>query len=76
MSDTWYREPPSVPPYEDDFGNLWTLDGVCLNPVHTCEEPAWIREMSWLDFQAQVAMGFNERIDQYHREWLGIWPTP
>lgn len=32
MSDTWYRDPVQLPPFEDGFGKLWTFDGRCLNP--------------------------------------------
>lgn len=40
MSDIWYREPLDLPAYRDGFGQLWTLDGKCLNPLPE-PEPAW-----------------------------------
>lgn len=47
MSDTWYKEPVELPPYEDACGRLWTLDGRCLNPppvstVTTADLLQWV----------------------------------
>lgn len=65
MSDTWYRDRSALPPpYEDFQGFLWTWDGICLNPVHTCEPPVWLADMRMIDFEADVNMSF--------REYLGI----
>lgn len=35
VSDTWYRSPAVLPPYEDWSGSLWTFDGILLNPQRT-----------------------------------------
>lgn len=49
MSDTWYRDPVELPPYEDWRGNLWTWDGRCLNPVHGPErDPFAMRALAVL----------------------------
>lgn len=69
MSDTWYRDPDPIPPYEDWHGNLWTWDGVCLNPVHTCEPPSWYHELLWQDIVADYHMGLAE----WKCEYLGVW---
>ena len=58
MSDTWYRKPLELEPYKDAFGFLWTLDGICLNPIYGCDEPAWLVEMKWADLMADLAMAF------------------
>lgn len=60
MSDTWYRE--AIPPYEDWQGNLWTVDGECLNPIHGCEEPAWMQDVWLVELQAELMMGFREKL--------------
>ncbi len=81
MSDTWYRRPMSLPPYEDGFGNLWTWDGVCLNPVHGCERPAWHDDLWMVDLQANLMMTFFEKMQRAedallaHRQRLGMWPA-
>ncbi len=38
MSDFWYRDPPSLPPFEDGLGRQWTFDELLAgdpNPVRT-----------------------------------------
>lgn len=72
MSDTWYREPASIPPYRDGWGNLWTWDGVCLNPVHTCEPPDWMNDLAILEFKAELAMSFQEAVEQQLRELMNV----
>ena len=61
MSDAWYRDP--ISPYEDGFGNLWTVEGVCLNPVHGCEEPRYMHDLWLLEVQAELAMSFREKME-------------
>lgn len=56
MSDTWYREPTAIPPYEDWQGALWTWDGQCLNPVYGCEPPSWYHELWAVELQAELVM--------------------
>lgn len=74
MSDLWYRDPPAIPPYEDFAGNLWTWDGVCLNPVHTCEPPRWHFELVWAEIQAEIMFGFREAVEDYYRRMVsGEW---
>lgn len=62
MSDTWYRDPLDLPPYEDGFGLLWTLDGQCLNPAPA--EPnfldEWPEELRFTAFQAALSMELEE----------------
>jgi hypothetical protein len=70
VSDTWYRAPEVIPPYEDFEGSLWTVDGVCLNPVHTCEPPGWYDELAWLGLQAEIAMGLRSALG---RAFLAVW---
>ena len=76
MSDTWYRDPPDLPPpYEDGFGQLWTIDGVCLNPRPV--EPHWLDE--WpedLRFEALCASVQMDLAEAYIRMVrLGVWPA-
>lgn len=75
MSDAWYRDPPVIPPYEDFAGNLWTWDGICLNPVHTCEPPPWHRDLEWFGLEAEIAFGYREAVDAFMREAYGNWPV-
>lgn len=67
MSDTWYRDPPDLPPYVDGFGRRWTLDGRCLNPESE-REPDWTDEwpedLRSLAFEASVVM---DLFDEYWR---------
>lgn len=60
MSDDWYRTQNEIPPYRDYQGFLWTIEGECLNPVHGCERPDWLRELDWVDLQADVIMSWRE----------------
>jgi hypothetical protein len=76
MSDTWYRNPPAIPPYEDWQGGVWTWDGVCLNPVHTCEPPQWHHDLAWFDLESEIAFGYREAVDAFMREHLGEWMEP
>lgn len=57
MSDTWYRDPPDLPPFEDGFGKLWTFDGRCLNP-----DPAPPRGQiaTWEEFRVFVSQRMDE----------------
>lgn len=83
MSDTWYRDPPDIPPYEDWQGKLWTVDGQCLNPDPP-QPPTWLDEwpedLQSVAFTAAVQLEFaetyqhelNRRLD----EVLGVWPPP
>lgn len=67
MSDSWYRDPPNLPPYEDGFGKVWTLDGQCLNP-NPDPEPSWLDE--WPDdlkYEALRAAVTMDLLDGYHR---------
>lgn len=57
MSDTWYRNP--LPPYEDPDGNLWTLDGVCINPKLGPEPHD---DLAMFDLQVDIAMAFAEEL--------------
>lgn len=58
VSDTWYRAPLALPPYEDGFGNLWAMDGTCVNAVHMCEPPSWYLEMSRIGLIAEFRFEF------------------
>ena len=71
MSDSWYRAPEPIPPYEDWLGNLWTHDGVCLNPVQGCEEPTYMHDLDMLELQAEFSMGLAEKVDELFRR---LWP--
>jgi hypothetical protein len=51
MSDTWYRDPPDLPPFVDGFGCHWTLDGRCLDHQH---DDAWPQD--WI----AKGIGFDE----------------
>jgi hypothetical protein len=62
MSDKWYRGAEPIPPYEDWQGNLWTYDGVCLNPVHGCEVPDYMHDLAMLDIQAELIMSYWEKL--------------
>lgn len=73
MSDTWYRDPPTIPPYEAWDGTLWTWDGLCLNPVHTCEPPSWYHELLALELQAEIAFSQRE-YPQYHDRFEPVHP--
>lgn len=64
MSDTWYRDPLALPPYEDGLGNLWAMDGTCVNAVHTCEPPAWYDEMVLVEMQAELMFSYREALDR------------
>jgi hypothetical protein len=74
MSDTWYRRPVELPPYEDGFGKLWMFDGRCVNPDPP--EPTfvdeWPEDLRSLAFQASVTM---ELVDAYDRAMWGP-PSP
>lgn len=50
MSDTWYRDPPDLPPFEDGFGRRWTFDGRCLNPDY----PFAVLVEGWQGFVADA----------------------
>jgi len=62
VSDFWYRDAQPIPLYEDWLGNLWTHDGVCLNPVQGCEEPAYMHDLDMLELRAEIVMGFFEKL--------------
>jgi hypothetical protein len=68
VSDTWYRDPYEMPPFEDGFGKLWTLDGRCLNPDPD-PGPTWLDEwpedLQFVAFDASVLM---ELADEYERQ--------
>lgn len=76
MSDTWYRDPPELPPYEDGFGKLWTLDGRCLNPDPP-REPTfideWPEDLQWIAFKASFQM---EVVDEFVRRVVGSTDGP
>lgn len=38
MSDTWYREPFALPPWQDAFGGAWNFDGTPANDKATINE--------------------------------------
>ena len=70
MSDIWYREPLSLPPWEDGFGQAWNFDGTPANqaaqmsltpPPSFIDE--WPEDLQWIAFQASVNM---ELLDMYH----------
>lgn len=67
MSDTWYRDPVNLPPYEDGSGKLWTFDGRCLNP-----DPPRDRIDTWEEFTAFV----GQRMDEIMAEALLTVPEP
>lgn len=75
MSDSWYRKRLHLPPYEDYLGQLWTLDGVCLNPTEL--EPSfldeWPEDLRSTVFQAALGM---ELVDQYWEHLIAGYQRP
>ena len=75
MSDTWYRTP--LPPYEDWQGNLWTLDGQCLNPMLGPERPPVAWEDLVAEVRTEVVRSFCRRFPSGHRslirEYMANW---
>lgn len=77
MSDFWYRDAPTLPPYEDGFGKLWTLDGQCLNPDPPDPAFAWLDEwpedLQGVAVEAAVNMQLT---DEYWRRMSEAAPCP
>lgn len=68
MSDTWYRDTPSLPPVECLDGTKWTVDGVCLNP-EAVKKP-WLDLDDVLDDVTEEEQGraFQAWLDEMFRE--------
>lgn len=65
MSDSWYRDPPQLEPFEDGFGKLWTFDGHCLNPG-PAPEPSfldeWPEDLRFNALMASVTMAMQDEL--------------
>lgn len=65
MSDSWYRDPPRLEPFEDGFGKLWTLDGRCLNPDPEPERTwldEWPEDLQFQAFAASITMELEDEL--------------
>jgi hypothetical protein len=70
VSDSWYRDP--LPPHEDFDGNLWTLDGICLNPKLGPEPHP---DLALINLQTEIAMAFAGDLDSVHSDyWRRAYP--
>lgn len=83
MSDTWYRDPPDLPPYQDWQGRLWALDGTQVGGPPEKPLPDWLTawpgDLRFVAFEAAILM---ECVDEYDRLmddprlFFGDWAPP
>lgn len=67
MSDSWYRTPPDLPPYEDGFGRFWSLDGVQVGGPPEVEPDwpqDWPEELRWHLLQADIIMSVRDEFER------------
>lgn len=69
MSDSWYRQPFDLPPFLNDFGNLYYMDGRVQwadGWEQIDEEHVWTEEefLQWID---------DEILKKFQEKLRGLW---
>jgi len=65
MSDTWYRDPLDLPPYEDGSGQLWRIDG-----------DGWPEDLQYEALWATVSMDLVDSYEKVLADEFTVVKTP